>query len=157
MASSSGTTSSMFIQSSGSEEDLQLLMEQKKKKRKQSNRDSARRSRMRKQKHLDDLTAQVQLLQKENGLVLTQLNITTQHYLKLQAQNSILMAQKTELSQTLHSFNHIITLINTTTPSNNNFHYCNNNNSNNNNFMNPMHMPYLSQPIVATADNMFQW
>ncbi|KAK7376776.1 hypothetical protein VNO80_02192 [Phaseolus coccineus] len=156
MASSSGTSSisTKFIQSSGSEEDLQLLMEQKKKKRKQSNRDSARRSRMRKQKHMDDLTAQLQRLQKENNLVFTQLNITTQYYLKLQAQNSILLAQKTELTQSLHSLNHIINLINKTTPTNDNHHYYNNIN---NNFMNPMHMPYLNQPIVATADNMFLW
>ncbi|QCD98844.1 bZIP transcription factor 11-like [Vigna unguiculata] len=156
MASSSGTStmSTMLIQTSGSEEDLQLLMEQRRKKRKQSNRDSARRSRMRKQKHMDDLTAQMQSLQKENDLLLTQLNITTQHHLKLHAHNSILIAQKTELTQTLHSFNHIIKLINATNP---NYHH-HNNNKTNNNFVNPtMHMPFLNHPIVATADNMFLW
>uniref|UniRef100_A0A0R0FII4 BZIP domain-containing protein n=1 Tax=Glycine max TaxID=3847 RepID=A0A0R0FII4_SOYBN len=156
-----GTSStSILLQSSGSEEDLQLLMEQRKKKRKQSNRESARRSRMRKQKHLDDLIAQVDLLKKQKSLTLKKVNITTQHCLKVEAENSILGAQKTELTQSLQSLNDIINLINTTTTSDhNNYYYNNNNNNNNNNFMmNPMHMAYLNQPIVATADNnMFLW
>ncbi|KAG4931737.1 hypothetical protein AAZX31_17G239700 [Glycine max] len=162
MASSSGTSStSILLQSSGSEEDLQLLMEQRKKKRKQSNRESARRSRMRKQKHLDDLIAQVDLLKKQKSLTLKKVNITTQHCLKVEAENSILRAQKTELTQSLQSLNDIINLINTTTTfDHNNYYYNNNNNNNNNNnfMMNPMHMAYLNQPIVATADNnMFLW
>lgn len=160
MASSSGT-SSIIIQSSGSEEELQLqlLMEQRKKKRKQSNRESARRSRMRKQKHVDDLIAQVEHLKKENSIIITKVNITTQHYLNVEAQNCILRAQKSELTQSLQSLNDIIYLINSTTgvyqlsrdqENNNNYNY------NNNNFMNPMHIAYANQPIVAAAD-MFQW
>lgn len=109
MASSSGTSSgSSFLQNSGSEEDLQQLMDQRKRKRMISNRESARRSRMRKQKHLDDLMAQVSTLRKENNQILTSMNVTTQHYLNVEAENSILRAQLSELSHRLESLNEII-------------------------------------------------
>lgn len=119
---------------------------------------------MRKQKHLDDLIAQVDHLKKQKSLTLMKVDITTKHYLEVKAENSILWAQKTELTQSLQSLNDIIDLINTTNGvyhtdcydiNNHNNH--NNYYNNNNNFMNPMHMAYLNQPIVATADNMFLW
>ena len=156
MASSSGnsSTTSTKVQSSGSEEDLQVLMDQRRNKRKQSNRESARRSRMRKQTHLDDLMSQVCKLTKDNGEILTSIDITTQHYLSVEAENSILRAQLGELSQRLQSLNDIISLINTTTagayerdcylPSAENF------------IINPMNMFHLNQPISASAD-IFQW
>ncbi|XP_027331826.1 bZIP transcription factor 11-like [Abrus precatorius] len=163
MASSSGNSSMCTkFQSSGSEEDLhfQLLMDQRKNKRKQSNRESARRSRARKQKHMDDLIAEVEMLCKQNSEILTRVNVTTQHYLKVEAENCILRAQVGELSQSLQSLNDIIDLINTTTTGvyQNDCYADNyyNNNNNNNNFMNPINMAYLNQPIVASAD-MFQW
>ncbi|PPS05943.1 hypothetical protein GOBAR_AA14710 [Gossypium barbadense] len=103
MASSSGTSSgsSTMVTNSGSDEDLQALMNERKRKRMISNRESARRSRMRKQKHLDDLVAQVSQLQNENHQILTRVSITTQRYLNVEAENSVLRAQANELS---HSF-----------------------------------------------------
>ncbi|PON77385.1 Basic-leucine zipper transcription factor [Trema orientale] len=114
MASSSGTSSgsSSLIQNSGSEEDLQALMDQRKRKRMLSNRESARRSRMRKQKHLDDLTGQVAQLTKDNHQIVTSVNITTQHYLNIEAENSILRAQVGELSHRLQSLDEIISFLN---------------------------------------------
>ncbi|RHN61327.1 putative transcription factor bZIP family [Medicago truncatula] len=109
MASSSGTSSgSSLLQNSGSEEDLQALMDQRKRKRMISNRESARRSRMRKQKHLDDLVSQVSKLRKENQEILTSVNITTQKYLSVEAENSVLRAQMGELSNRLESLNEIV-------------------------------------------------
>ncbi|KAJ4880761.1 G-box binding factor 6 [Raphanus sativus] len=104
--SSSGTTSP-----SGSEESL---MEQRKRKRMLSNRESARRSRMKKQKLLDDLTAQVNQLKEQNNEIVTSVSITTQHYLTVEAENSVLRAQLHELSHRLESLNDIIELLDST-------------------------------------------
>ncbi|KAL6007140.1 hypothetical protein ACLOJK_032636 [Asimina triloba] len=110
MATSSGTSSggSTALQNSGSEEDLQHLMDQRKLKRMQSNRESARRSRMRKQKHLDDLMAQVARLRKENNQILASLNLTTQQYLGVESENSVLRTQMMELTSRLQSLTEII-------------------------------------------------
>nr|GMD90492.1 bZIP transcription factor 11-like [Ipomoea batatas] len=110
---SSGVTSpgSCVLQTSGSEEDLQTLMDQRKRKRMISNRESARRSRMRKQKHLDDLMAQVSQLRKENSQIVTAMNATTQQFLNVEAHNSILRAQVAELSHRLDALNEIASFV----------------------------------------------
>lgn len=156
MASSSGNSNSSgstLIQNSGSEEDLHQLMDQRKRKRMESNRESARRSRMRKQKHLDDLVAQVTQLRQDNNQILTSINFTTQHYLNIEAENSVLRAQMMELSQRLDSLNEILNYLNSPTTSNGVYetegvadHI----------FANPFNMPYLNQPIMASAD-IFQY
>ncbi|KAI3777458.1 hypothetical protein L1987_47258 [Smallanthus sonchifolius] len=106
MASSSNNSSSPRIQNSGSEEDL------RKRKRMQSNRESARRSRMRKQKHLDDLTDQLNKIKKDNAQILTTITVTSQQFVHVEADNSVLMAQMGELSQRLNYLNEIINLMN---------------------------------------------
>ncbi|KAI3434306.1 BZIP domain-containing protein [Psidium guajava] len=113
MASPIGTTSgSSLAQNSASEGDLGVVMDQRKRKRMISNRESARRSRMRKQKHLDDLGAQVAQLSEENHQIGTNINIATQHYSGIQAENSVLRAQVSELSNRLESLNEIINFLN---------------------------------------------
>lgn len=113
MATSSSTGASS-LRSSSSEEDFQLVqvLDERKRKRKLSNRESARRSRMRKQKHVDDLTAQVSQLTKDNTQILNSINITTQLYLNVEADNSVLRAQMTELNTRLQSLNEITEFIN---------------------------------------------
>ncbi|KAK1414442.1 hypothetical protein QVD17_30186 [Tagetes erecta] len=114
MASSSGTSGgtssgvSYLVQSSGSEPDLQQLIDQRKEKRMISNRESARRSRQRKQKHLDDLATQVSQLKKKNDMMITDVNITTQGYMSVEMENRVLRAQAAELSRRLQSLNDII-------------------------------------------------
>lgn len=152
-SSSSGTTSSTIQTSSGSEENL---MEQRKRKRMLSNRESARRSRMKKQKLLDDLTAQVNHLKKENNEIVTSVSITTQHYLTVEAENSVLRAQLDELNHRLQSLNDIIEFLDS-------------NNNNNNGmcsnplvglecddfFVNQMNMSYMmNQPLMASSDTL---
>ncbi|OIW00500.1 hypothetical protein TanjilG_24230 [Lupinus angustifolius] len=114
MASSPGGSSSLQNSPYGSEGDQQPqhVMDQKKRKRMLSNRESARRSRMKKQKHLDDLIAQVDELNKENNQINTRVEITTQHYFKIEAENAIIRAQVEELSNRLQSLNEIIDSIN---------------------------------------------
>lgn len=114
MGSSGGNSSgsTQKLQNSGSEGDL---MDQRKRKRMQSNRESARRSRQRKQNHLDELMAQAAQLRKENNQIITTTNLTTQQFVKVEAENSVLRAQMDELSQRLHSLNDILDYINNTT------------------------------------------
>ncbi|XP_055835811.1 bZIP transcription factor 11-like [Solanum dulcamara] len=143
MASSSGN--------SGCDEVL-MVVDERKRKRMQSNRESARRSRMRKQKHLDELVCQVTQLKKENSNILSSINMTTQQYAKVEAENSVLRAQMMELSQRLQSLNEILS-------------YINNSNMNNNNIINhqedfqinPWNLMYVNQPIMASADMLYQY
>lgn len=103
-----------MLQNSGSEQDLQALMDQRKRKRMISNRESARRSRMRKQKHLDDLASLVTQLRNDNHQILASLNLTTHKCLTLESHNSVLRAQVNELSHWLESLNQIIDFLNAT-------------------------------------------
>jgi DNA repair exonuclease SbcCD ATPase subunit len=154
MGSSTTTTTSSgssLLQNSGSEEDLQALMDQRKRKRMISNRESARRSRMRKQKHLDDLVSQVAQLRKENQQILTSVNLTTQQFLSVEAENSVLRAQMGELSHRLESLNEIIQVLNANNNANGVFG-SNNFVEQSNSFFNPFNMAYLNQPIMASAD-----
>ncbi|MED6141080.1 hypothetical protein PIB30_099797 [Stylosanthes scabra] len=169
MASSSGTSSgssTLVLQNSGSEEELQALMDQKKRKRMISNRESARRSRMRKQKHLDDLVSQVAQLRKENQQILTSVNITTQQYLSVESENSVLRAQVEELSHRLDSLNEIIDFLNANNTSTNGAVYGGGGASlgplfmespANSFFNNSLNMAFLNQPIMASASDMLQY
>ncbi|PWA35693.1 basic leucine-zipper 2 [Artemisia annua] len=163
MATSSGTTiSSDFsypypnpLQNSGSEENLQNLMDERKKKRMLSNRESARRSRKRKQQHLDDLTAQVSQLRKENNQIISSVSITTQHYVSVEAENSVLRAQVTELSNRLQSLNEIIAFM--YQPMDTNCGFVDEQYGNGTEFVDEMMVNSLSylcanQPILASAD-----
>ncbi|ERN09108.1 hypothetical protein AMTR_s00014p00097990 [Amborella trichopoda] len=147
---SSGASASTLLQNSGSEEDLQNVMDQRKLKRMRSNRESARRSRQRKQKHVDDLIAQVGFLRKENSQILSRLNITTQHYLKLQSENLTLRSEVLDLTAKLHSLTNTLHYIEEISglvmdipqipdP-----------------LLKPWQLPCINQPIMASAD-MFQY
>lgn len=102
---------------------------------------------MRKQKHLDDLVTQVAQLRKENQQILTSVNITTQQFLSVEAENSVLRAQVGELSHRLESLNEIVEVLNAGF-GNTTFIEPTTNNS----FFNPMNMGYLNHPIMASAD-----
>ncbi|KAK8512522.1 hypothetical protein V6N13_082931 [Hibiscus sabdariffa] len=161
MASSSGNSNSSgstLLQNSGSEEDLHQLMDQRKRRRMESNRESARRSRMRKQKHLDDLMAQLSLLKKDNYQILTGINFITHQYLNMEAENSVLRAQVMELSQRLDSLTEILNYLNNLTISNGVYESeaFETSPESFTNFIDPFNLPYLNQPIVISAD-IFQY
>ncbi|KAL7104630.1 hypothetical protein ACP275_08G257400 [Erythranthe tilingii] len=80
----------------------------RKRKRMLSNRESARRSRMRKQKHLDDLKSQLTNLRAENHSILTNMNLVAQLQLNMESENSVLRAQISELHHRLLSLNDIV-------------------------------------------------
>ncbi|GMI88158.1 hypothetical protein HRI_002485100 [Hibiscus trionum] len=118
MASSSGTGtgmssgSSTVTETSVLSEGLQITVDERKRKRMISNKESARRSRMRKKKRLDDLTAQVTQLRNDNRRIITRVNITVQHFLNVEAENSVLRAQAYELSRILQSLEELISFLN---------------------------------------------
>ncbi|CAN6242941.1 unnamed protein product [Urochloa humidicola] len=120
MASSSGSGSSGSLAAAaaaagaGTEEELRALMEQRRAKRMLSNRESARRSRMRKQRHLDDLTAQAAHLRRENAHVAAALGLTAQGLLAVDAENAVLRTQAAELAARLASLNDIIACVSNT-------------------------------------------
>ncbi|CAL5074987.1 unnamed protein product [Urochloa decumbens] len=92
-------------------------MERRRKRRKESNRESARRSRLRKQQHLDDLTSQVYVkqLKDQNKQLSMALSITSQNLVAVQAQNSVLQTQKMELDSRLGALTEILCYMNTIT------------------------------------------
>ncbi|XXG63190.1 hypothetical protein AAC387_Pa05g1430 [Persea americana] len=87
---------------STSDEDHQLsVIDERKQRRMISNRESARRSRMRKQKQLDELWLQVVRLRTENRELIDKLNgVLERHELILQ-ENNQLREEATSLHQTL--------------------------------------------------------
>ncbi|AEC06732.1 BZIP transcription factor 2 [Arabidopsis thaliana] len=113
MASSSSTYRSSSSSDGGNNNpsDSVVTVDERKRKRMLSNRESARRSRMRKQKHVDDLTAQINQLSNDNRQILNSLTVTSQLYMKIQAENSVLTAQMEELSTRLQSLNEIVDLV----------------------------------------------
>ncbi|CAH9067785.1 unnamed protein product [Cuscuta epithymum] len=113
MVSSSGNSmgSIQMNQISGWEGgDLEEMMKERKRKRMESNRESAKRSRMRKQKHMDDLIAQARQLRNENTHILKHINLATEHYLNVEAENSVLRAEVMELDHRLSSLTGMLSL-----------------------------------------------
>ncbi|KAL3849673.1 hypothetical protein ACJIZ3_011555 [Penstemon smallii] len=119
-------------------------------KRKLSNRESARRSRMRKQQHLDELIKQENQIVEENKKVKQMIDNTTQLYIKFESENNVLRAQMAELTDRLQSLNSVIQIASEVSglafdipdiPDT---------------LLEPWLLPYPVQPISASAD-MFQY
>ncbi|XP_076892140.1 bZIP transcription factor 44-like [Bidens hawaiensis] len=130
------------------------LIDEKKRKRKESNRESARRSRIRKQKHAADLMAESNKIKSDNDQIRASINVTTQRFVEIEAENSVLRAQMSELSQRMDSLNRILDSIKMN--SNCTTHQCMNDRLFEFGFdcvENPWNMMYLNQPpIMASAD-----
>ncbi|MCH95771.1 ocs element-binding factor 1-like, partial [Trifolium medium] len=93
--------------SSGSDGgDLQI--DERKRKRMLSNRESARRSRMRKQKQIEDLTEESGKLQIENDRVAKRIKATEEAYVEMEAANNVIRAQTMELAERLRFLNSVI-------------------------------------------------
>lgn len=73
---------------------------------------------MRKQKYLDDLMTEMSQIKEENNQIEININMFTQLYLKVEAENSILKAQIAELSHRLQFLKDIINCRNAATTTN---------------------------------------
>ncbi|XP_073063806.1 basic leucine zipper 43-like [Primulina eburnea] len=75
------------------------VIDERKQRRKISNRESARRSRMRKQKHLDELWSQVIWLRGENNQLVDKLNHVSEDHGRVVQENAQLKEETSELRQ----------------------------------------------------------
>ncbi|KAL3526656.1 hypothetical protein ACH5RR_011312 [Cinchona calisaya] len=83
------------------DQQLSLIINERKKRRMISNRESARRSRMRKQKHLDELWSQVVWLRNENHQLINKLNHASERHDLVLQENTQLKEEASELRQML--------------------------------------------------------
>ncbi|KAL3515959.1 hypothetical protein ACH5RR_022861 [Cinchona calisaya] len=84
------------------------MMDEKKRKRMISNRESARRSRMRKQKQMQDLTDEMGRLEVAKNGIVGKVDEITEKYMAYAAENDVLRAQLMELTERLRSLNDVI-------------------------------------------------
>ncbi|CAK8572718.1 unnamed protein product [Lathyrus sativus] len=85
-----------------------LLLDEKKRKRMLSNRESARRSRMRKQKQIEDLTEEAGRLKSENEGLKQKIKATEDAYTEMEAANNVVRAQTMELKDRLRFLNSVV-------------------------------------------------
>ncbi|KAJ0914130.1 putative transcription factor bZIP family [Helianthus annuus] len=83
-------------------------LDERKRKRMISNRESARRSRAKKQQRVDELLAEISQLQNDNNTIMKKIDGATQMYVGAASQNNVLRAQLTELTERLHSLNSVL-------------------------------------------------
>lgn len=143
--------------SSGSDGDGQYEMvavDDRKKRRMISNRESARRSRMRKQQHLETLVGQINQLQAEKGQLMQSVNDTSQMFMEVESENNVLRAQAMELTDRLQYLNSVLHTFEDSSgfamdvseiPDSVLEQW-------QNSLMEPWQLPYSGQPIMASPD-----
>ncbi|MED6155429.1 hypothetical protein PIB30_005281 [Stylosanthes scabra] len=99
--SSSNNSTSDEADEQQQQQQQSLIINERKHRRMISNRESARRSRMRKQKHLDELWSQVVWLRNENHQLLDKLNNVSESHDKILQENAQLREEASELRQML--------------------------------------------------------
>ncbi|KAF3551638.1 hypothetical protein DY000_02002018 [Brassica cretica] len=102
-SSSSNGQDLMTSNNSASDEDHQqsMVIDERKQRRMISNRESARRSRMRKQRHLDELWSQVIRLRTDNHCLIDQLNNASESHELALKENAKLKEETSDLRQLL--------------------------------------------------------
>jgi seryl-tRNA synthetase len=83
-------------------------VDERKRKRMISNKESARRSRIRKQQHVESLISQVTQLQNENKFIEEKINNVADVYIGLAIENNVMRAQLSELTDRLRSLNSVL-------------------------------------------------
>ncbi|KAG6524758.1 bZIP transcription factor 53-like [Zingiber officinale] len=83
-------------------------MDDRNQKRKLSNRESAKRSRIRKQRHLEELLDAAARLRKENGRAVDQVEALSEQHRRMEAENAALRAEAERLTETLRSLHCLV-------------------------------------------------
>ncbi|KAF5950827.1 hypothetical protein HYC85_012820 [Camellia sinensis] len=89
--------------SSSEAEERYATMDEKKRKRMISNRESARRSRLRREEHIKDLNCQITFFKNSNNGIIKKINSITQQFMAIESDNQKLATQRDELTKTLES------------------------------------------------------
>lgn len=104
---------------------------------------------------MDDLTAQVNRLRTENNNLLTNMNVVTQLYLNIEAENSVITVQMRELGHRLQALNDIINCTENIGAGfdENEYNYSYNDQMiNEDDFLNPWSSLHVNQPVMASPD-----
>ncbi|KAJ4710655.1 basic leucine zipper 43-like [Melia azedarach] len=101
MTTQSSSLSNNSSTSDEAEEQQLRIIDERKQRRMISNRESARRSRMRKQKHLDELWSQVVRLRTENHTLIDKLNHVSECHDRVLQENARLKEEASDLRQML--------------------------------------------------------
>ncbi|KAF0887728.1 hypothetical protein E2562_003965 [Oryza meyeriana var. granulata] len=88
-----------------------VAADHRREKRRLSNRESARRSRLRKQQHLDELVQEVARLQADNARILARANDIAAQYVGVEQENTVLRARAAELGDRLRSVNEVLRIV----------------------------------------------
>jgi hypothetical protein len=80
-------------------------------KRRLSNRESARRSRLRKQQHLDELVQEAARLQADNARAAARAADIAAQYQRVEQENAVLRARAAELGDRLRSVNEVLRVV----------------------------------------------
>ncbi|PRQ21637.1 putative transcription factor bZIP family [Rosa chinensis] len=130
------------------------VVDDKKRKKMQSNRESARRSRMKKQKRVEELTVEISRLQISNGQIGQSIDAKDKAYSEVEAWNNVMRAQEKELTDRLR---YLESIEQTFVEFSGVFDEDINNDmaEMQDSLLNPWQLPYSTQPITASSADMF--
>jgi hypothetical protein len=111
MSSSSLSPGGRLSGSDGDSAGTFVVGDNRREKRRLSNRESARRSRLRKQQHLDELVQEVARLKAENARVLGRANDIAGQFVRVDQENTVLRARAAELGDRLRSVNQVLRVV----------------------------------------------
>ena len=129
-------------------------VDDKKRKKMESNRESARRSRMKKQKHVEELTVEITRLQISNNQLRQSIDAKDKAYSEVEAWNNVMRAQEKELTDRLRYLESIEqTLVEFSGGLDDENMNCMA--EMHDTMLNPWQIPYSTQPITASSADMF--